>query len=178
MKTQNRGKQKTKMWEGKKNKKKSILSGKKPREVSHLRASSGVMAEGPRSPGCHVGDVQKLTECERVKCAGKEGNAAGLLPLEGALLEVGLLSDGVSDTGSAPSLPARTERQLRIPGAFLQTWPGRFLCMPWPSHLPPSSDSGKKQKCQNTSKEVIEGGFLAGLKTSTAGNFTRGTLPT
>lgn len=72
--------------------------------MSPPRASSGGMPERPRSPGYGVGDVQKLTESERVKRIRKGGNATGLLPLKGTLLEVGLLTDGIYDTGSAPSL--------------------------------------------------------------------------
>lgn len=49
-----------------------------------------MMPERPRSPGYSAGDDQKLTESERVKCTRKEGNATGLLPLKGTLLEVGV----------------------------------------------------------------------------------------
>lgn len=81
--------------------KKSIFSSKKPREVSPPRGSSGVKPERPRSPRYSVGDLQKLTESERVKCTRKEGNATELPPLKGILLEVEFLTDGIYDTESA-----------------------------------------------------------------------------
>lgn len=70
---------------------------------------------------------------------------------------------------------ASAENPRGFPADLARSFPVYASTFSSASH---SSDSGKKQKCQNTSKEVIQGAFLAGLKTSMAGNFTRGALPT
>lgn len=89
-----------------------------------------------------------------MKCSGKEGNATGLLPLKGTLSEMGLLADGIYDTGSA--LLSKDRCELRIPTGspadLARSFPAYASTF---SSASSSSSSGKKRKCQDTSKEVI-----------------------